>query len=691
MLKWISQQPKTNMILKLRPNLKQVFPIGVFIFAFLCFFGAQSVSAKTFTYPSYNVDIVVNEDSTVDVNETLTYKFTGSDFHGVIRQITLDSRENSDYCRNADYTCGGFDNLSLTGVYDSSGTLVPVGQYETYIEDNEDAGKTYFTIKWTLWPNGKTFQGENFTWSIRYRLYGSLGWIGTSRTVAVPYLYWNVLPEEKGGAVDRTTVTITLPTGVQATTAKLAVYSDKNISYDAQAQENKITISSENLSSYSEFTVAYELPRDSIQRPATVTYTSYLPWTGLQILLDGAELSAGNFSLQNFPLGKHTIEFAARGYESTTYEINAKEGELIQLDATLTPSVAMIILLLCCAFLSLLGIFLIPGAIIYVYRKWKNSGRDIDMPKTIIPIFSPPEGIKPYLLGALKDERVDQEDITGSIIDLAYRGYIKIKELQKNTNYELTRLEGKSADAGLNDFEKQLLEDLFQGAPSVETKKMGAKFYLKYPALKNKIYQELVSQGYFEKSPETVRAQYAGLGSATCALGIGLSIGLGLAGMAIMGVLGPVPLGVALIVLGIMLLVVSGHMPAKTAAGSKVYAGILGFRMYMYTAERFRVQNLKPEDFERYLSYAIVFGIEKEWAEKFKDIYKGQPDWYESSTNIYDVFWVSQFTRSFATAMTTSVYSYGASSGRGSGWSGGGGSFGGFSGGGGGGGSSGAF
>jgi uncharacterized membrane protein len=37
----------------------------------------------------------------------------------------------------------------------------------------------------------------------------------------------------------------------------------------------------------------------------------------------------------------------------------------------------------------------------------------------------------------------------------------------------------------------------------------------------------------------------------------------------------------------------------------------LGFKLYLETAERYRMQNLTPETFEKYLPYAIIFGVEK--------------------------------------------------------------------------------
>jgi uncharacterized membrane protein len=115
--------------------------------------------------------------------------------------------------------------------------------------------------------------------------------------------------------------------------------------------------------------------------------------------------------------------------------------------------------------------------------------------------------------------------------------------------------------------------------------------------------------------------------------------------------------------------------------------------MYLHHAERYRVQGLEPDEFEKYLSYAVVFGIEKEWAKKFEDIYKGQPDWYEGEGDvIWNAYWASRFMRTFANSMNSTAYTPIASSGsKGGGWSGGSFGGGGFSGGGGGGGFSGGF
>lgn len=113
---------------------------------------------------------------------------------------------------------------------------------------------------------------------------------------------------------------------------------------------------------------------------------------------------------------------------------------------------------------------------------------------------------------------------------------------------------------------------------------------------------------------------------------------------------------------------------------------ILGFKMYLETAERYRLQNLTPETFEKYLPYAMVFGVEKKWAKAFANMDVPQPAWYagvgvgHSGSFASSGFSASSFTSSFSASFTSSM-----ASASGSGASGGGGGAGGGGGGGGGG------
>ena len=112
----------------------------------------------------------------------------------------------------------------------------------------------------------------------------------------------------------------------------------------------------------------------------------------------------------------------------------------------------------------------------------------------------------------------------------------------------------------------------------------------------------------------------------------------------------------------------------------------LGFKLYLETAERYRMQNLTPDIFEKYLSYAMVFGVEKKWAKAFESIALKSPEWYSGGLGTYGASSRPAFSASgFSSGLSASLVSSLSSAGVGGGVSGGGGGAGGGGGGGGGG------
>ncbi|MBA3550959.1 DUF2207 domain-containing protein, partial [Patescibacteria group bacterium] len=108
-------------------------------------------------------------------------------------------------------------------------------------------------------------------------------------------------------------------------------------------------------------------------------------------------------------------------------------------------------------------------------------------------------------------------------------------------------------------------------------------------------------------------------------------------------------------------------------------------KLYLQTAERHRVQNLTPDLFEKFLPYAMIYGIEKKWAKAFESLTMQPPNWYAGPTYTSFAgtgggssgFSASAFSSSFSTSF---VSAFATSSGTGG--SGGGGSAGGGGGGG---------
>jgi uncharacterized membrane protein len=128
-----------------------------------------------------------------------------------------------------------------------------------------------------------------------------------------------------------------------------------------------------------------------------------------------------------------------------------------------------------------------------------------------------------------------------------------------------------------------------------------------------------------------------------------------------------------------------------------MYHFLLGLKMYINTAEKERINfHSDPKKytdiFETLLPYAMIFGLEKQWAKQFEDIYTQPPTWYEGNINTFNTAYfvnsINSFNRDIVSKSAPPSSNYSSSGGyRSGGWSSGGSGFSGGSSGGGGGGS----
>ena len=145
-----------------------------------------------------------------------------------------------------------------------------------------------------------------------------------------------------------------------------------------------------------------------------------------------------------------------------------------------------------------------------------------------------------------------------------------------------------------------------------------------------------------------------------------------------------------------------GGMRPLTKAGSKVWDQLQGLKLYIQLAEADRLQMLQSVSgaerittsdhtqivkiYERLLPYAVLFGLEKQWAGTLAQYYgDATPDWYDGTFTSFTGAAFATSLASLSSSVSSSSYS-GSSGSSSSGGSGGGGSSGGGGGGGGGGG-----
>ena len=273
----------------------------------------------------------------------------------------------------------------------------------------------------------------------------------------------------------------------------------------------------------------------------------------------------------------------------------------------------------------------------------------------------------------------------GLIIMYVFALFITTPIENKNLDYIITKIKPCENNLNLEDYEKKYLQALFSSKDYFSTKELkksqtkARALYEKIKKVKDKIYEETeLDTGAFEVGLTIEKKK---------------NIIFGILFFTVFFIAGSVfaieSRQFLILILTTTISVISLYAFIKYEArlsdeGIKMKEDWLGFKMYLKTAEIYRMQNLKPEFFEKYLPYAMIFGVEKKWAKAFESMHILQPLWYTGSayaagasspSNITNSFSPSAFSASFISSFTSVFSSSGASgaSGGGGGAGGGGG------------------
>lgn len=310
---------------------------------------------------------------------------------------------------------------------------------------------------------------------------------------------------------------------------------------------------------------------------------------------------------------------------------------------------------------------------VVLFILWYIRGRDPKGKEIIIPEYEPPQGLFPIEIGTIYNEKLDKRDIASLFIDLATRGFIKISEVSSGSkDYEFIKLKDHSELA--RPYEQVFFKDLFGADKTRRLSSLKNTFYETTKEIKKEVYHSLTKQEFFVKNPATTRLIYIIVGVIIMVLGIPFS--------------GTNPSTsfwnlLAFIIAGGLFIVFASIMPRRTKKGALVKEHIEGFKLFLSVTEKERIKfhnapEKKPELFEKFLPFAMVLKVEKEWAKQFEGIYTKPPSWYEGNWKAFSVGYLTSslgnFSSSAGSTITTSpARSSGFSSGSSGGGFGGGG------------------
>ncbi|HEY1707692.1 MAG TPA: DUF2207 domain-containing protein [Rhizomicrobium sp.] len=629
--------------------LRRFAVLVVALFAFLpAFARAQDHGGERIT--NYMSDVTVSENGTLTVVETITVNSLGEQIrHGIFRDFP------TTYTKDGNTFRVGFSVISVT----------MDGQPEHYTVSGIDAGKR---IK--IGDADTLLQNGLHVFVITYTTTRQIGFFDKFDEI-----YWNVTGNFWPFPIDHAYALIHLPAG--ANIIRYASYtgaagSTANNGQADKLSENQIRFNTDvGLGPQEGMTVAVDFAKGAVRQPTS------------------AELRADY-------LRDHADVVVA-----------------------------------------VLGLLILA---IYFSVTWYEFGRDPDG-GPVIPLFAPPNGFSPAAVRYVHRMAYDRKAFSATIINLAVNGYLTIS--QSGNIYTLTK---KNGTAPLTDSDQAVRDRLFAEGDTLELKQTHHTLITAAISALRLALKREYEKAYFLTNlhwfiggvailiitglAATLLSANAGGASGILFWLGGWSIGCavllhrcydawntalrgpGSRFLNVFSALGitlfAVPFTVALVVVfvvfggvmgaasiplivgGVLAYVFYHLLKAPTALGAKTMAEINGFREFLNTAERNRLEILNPPQvtpavFEKYLPYAIALDCENQWSKRFEAEAEAAgvdpsqsgyyaPVWYSGSGNFQSAAFASSLGASMAAAAASAATAPGSSSGGGGGgFSGGGG------------------
>jgi len=287
-------------------------------------------------------------------------------------------------------------------------------------------------------------------------------------------------------------------------------------------------------------------------------------------------------------------------------------------------------------FSGVLALALLLGGPALAYLMWYKYGRDKPVARVADYLPEPPDDLPPGLAGTLVDDSADMQDIIATIVDLARRKAISITEVKEQGFFRMGTdfiYRRERTDVPLSPFEDTLLSDMFGSSHEKKLSDLKNKFYADIPGIKTAMYSDLIGRGYYKSSPDSVRKQFGCLGSVVMAVAVGISILFTI----LLVDLTPAAIcpGFGIFAFAIALLVVSRYMPRKTDEGAEALARWKAFKEYLCNIDQYTDLEVQKEIWDRWLPYAIAFGVDKDYIRKFEGVNAPAPGWYIPSPTLY--------------------------------------------------------
>lgn len=627
-----------------------IFFVSLVCLLALCFAG-QSYSAQSERILDFKSMIRVHRDGSMTVTETITVVCAQRQIkRGIIREFPTKYKDR-------------YGNTIKVGFHVTK--ILRDGHHESYHIKDASNGKKVFIGKKNFFLKPGTY-----TYTITYKTDRQLGFFKD-----FDELYWNVTGNGWTFAIDKVEAVVELPSGAEI-----------------------------------------------------LKKTAYTGYSGAK----GRDFTTGFDKSGNIAF---TTTRSFRPKEGLTIAVAWPKG--IVVEPTVQDRVGYILrdnFSVCAAMIGLLVL------LAYYLVVWLKVGKD-PAKGTIFPLFFPPKGFSPAAVRFVMRMGFDNKSFAAAVVNMAVKGALKISENDDKV-YTLKKTGG--GNPNLSRGEQRIINKLFgsrsevelknknhqkiKGAISAFQKSLKADFEKTYffrnsryfvPGLVITIltlaaiilaakelagaafmafWLSIWTVGCFFLVVRAIKAWKAGLGQGGfSALRSAGALGTSLFALPFLG--GEVfglwafssfvsPLAAVFLIVIILVNTMFYHLlKAPTLSGRKVMDEIEGFKRYLSTAEKERLEILNPPErtpelFEKYLPYALALDVENQWSERFADVLASatsdgeyRPAWYSGrhfgATGMTGL--ASSLGSSFTGAISSSSSAPGSSSGSGGGGSSGGG------------------
>lgn len=228
---------------------------------------------------------------------------------------------------------------------------------------------------------------------------------------------------------------------------------------------------------------------------------------------------------------------------------------------------------------------------------------------------SPPAGVSPGLAGVVLDGYADGRDIAAMVLDLARRGWFQLGAASAGAHardWRITRVD-KPLDATLDLNEVYLITNIAAPGGTTSMSELRAKGDNRLGLVQLDLAREVVARGWYPAPPD----QPSDVPMAVLGLGGLLGIVVALVDVTSVSVCAG---AVVVACTYLTSLIVRGTTP-RTALGTAVRVQVLGFRRYLLDAHSHQFSYLEAAGtFREYLPWAVVFGLEQQWATTFAEL-----------------------------------------------------------------------